>query len=120
MKDKEKRENNKLYRMAYPYDRKRYNNSWTQDAIIGLEYELRKKQKSEKSKDTLVRQEIYAIITNMLAEGYGKVQILTYLHNKYPESPLAKFFEGYIDNQIRKSKKNNTLRTNNITDKEER
>ena len=57
-----------------------------------------------KSADTIKRQNIHKDITNMISEGKGKIEILVFLNNKYPDTYLSKFFFFFIDHYMIKEK----------------
>ena len=55
-----------------------------------------------KSKDSIDRISIHTDIKKMLFEGKDKIEIITSLNNKYPDTYLSKFFSKWIEYHIEK------------------
>lgn len=69
-----------------------------------VERENRKKKKAmqPQNPDTLTRLSIHKDMKQMLLEGKGKIEILTFLSNKYSDTNLVKYFDQWLDAHIQK------------------
>lgn len=56
------------------------------------------------SADTKERYEIHSLIKKSLEEGKGRIEILSELLNKYPNSTGRNYFEQYIEHHMTKMK----------------
>lgn len=70
-------------------------------AVTNREISNRMKEAS-KSQDTIERMNVHNTIRTMMDERRGKLEILTYLNEKYPNSPVKQFFGQYIEDYARK------------------
>ena len=75
------------------------------------------RKKHEPSKDTLDRREVHKVIQQMLREGKGKIEILNYLSNTYPDAQCSKYFGQWIDYYYQKQ---NNIKPEKIVESEER
>ena len=84
--------------------KKDYNSIHTKMAISDCNHEkrLQKLCTRIKSDDTVIRQEVHAIIVARLNEGKGKLEILNELIEKYPDSSIRRYFGQYIEDHARK------------------
>ena len=73
----------------------------TSDAIRDTYYEIKTKNYKE-SDDTILRKNVHNTIDMMLDKGRGKIEILVFLNNEYPECSISKFFESYISDHMKK------------------
>ena len=92
---------NRLVKNLNRNRKKTYNSEVTK--IVASETDREIKCKNEKeSEDTKQRKEIQEVIKKMVRENKGKIEILTYLTNNYPNAKVAPFFETYINREMKK------------------
>ena len=91
---------------------KNYFSAYTRIAINDYNEEMFRKKLSVKKPhpDTVARQEIQNTIITMLRQGKGKLEILNFLNEKYPESSMREHFGEYIENHARKFSAKNTIK----------
>ena len=61
-----------------------------------------RKKANKPTDDTIERKDINSDIIKMISEGKGKIEIMTTLTNKYPNSKLAKYFERWYEHHKEK------------------
>lgn len=74
----------------------------TIENVIDTERKRKENANTKPNPDTVQRQEIHKTIKQMLLAGKGKLEILVYLSNTYPDTYLNKFFEQWIEYHIEK------------------
>ena len=83
--------------------RRYYGSIQSKGAIAETHREMSNKTKeASKSQDTIERMDVHNTIRTMMNEGRGKLETLTYLNEKYPNSPVKQFFGQYIEDYARK------------------
>ena len=62
-----------------------------------MEQKRKSDANKEINKDSQIRQDMHKTIKNMLSKGKNKVEIITFLVNKYPDSYLNKYISQWVD-----------------------
>lgn len=67
-----------------------------------MEQKRKSDANKEISKDSQIRQDVHKMIRDMLSKEKTKVEIITFLVNKYPDTYLNKYFGQWVDYHIKK------------------
>lgn len=89
------------------YDIIKYHRSRLETTFQIMDKEEERKNPPQPNDDTKLRYDIQKDIKELVAEGKGEVDILVYLHNKYPDCKYEKYYASYISNAMSKYKPKN-------------